>query len=158
MPLPTKQLRFGLVGVFNTLFNLLLFNIFIFFLGISVAYANVLSLLISILISYFLNAKFVFAPHPSRNSYTTFGLFMSVSLFSQLVVQQLVVVVLSQHVTGPGRLMAAALRHLPLLVHLSERFYVVNTAKCLAIALSLLVNFLLYDRWVFATKLKEESD
>lgn len=150
--LQSRVIRFGLVGVFNTLSNLLLFNIFIFTFNFSVSVANITSLTISICISFALNMKFVFKRGDEQKLHLVFVSFMLFSLFSQLIVQQLIVMLFVDVVTLPGDIVNAGLHYLPLLSQLSKRFYIVNTAKLLAVSVSLLVNYISYDKFVFTQK------
>jgi putative flippase GtrA len=152
-----RLVRFAAVGVFNTLFNLLLFNVFIFAFGLHVTLSNIISILISIAISFILNVKLVFIKYDLRNLHTTFVKFLAVTLVSQLVIQQLVLLFFLDVFQFPGHLVNDIARHLPGLQDLSRRFYELNTAKILAVGVSLIANFLAYERVVFSSKREEDS-
>jgi len=70
-------IKFGVVGVSNTLIALAVYYLCIF-LGMHYIMANTLGFLISVINAYFWNSKFVFRQNNKRNLVTSFGkVFMS---------------------------------------------------------------------------------
>jgi putative flippase GtrA len=103
LPLPralTHQFfRYGIVGVFNTLFNLALFNTLLYIFGVAVGllvpiFAG-LSSVVVITVAYFLNTYFVFdAPQAHARGYTRFFLVTGgVALLDTFIIAFLVNVV-----------------------------------------------------------------
>lgn len=150
--MPKKFAKFAAIGVFNTLFNLFLFNIFIFAGGLHTLAANVLSVVISIIISFFLNSKLVFKNHSLDIFHSTFAKFLIVTLITQLVIQQLVLLFFLDIFKFPGHLAFSIGHKLPGGFGFSKLFYDANTAKVLAVGVSLVANFVAYERYVFNQK------
>lgn len=140
--------RYFLVGVFNTLSNLVWFDLLLFVAHLPVWLANVLSLFISICLSFLLNHYWVFQQAERGLSWRRFLAFLGVNLAVQIVAQQLVLSFFIDVWPAPGHL-AYTVVH-PVVNGLSRHFMVVNTAKLLAVIVSLVTNYLLYSRLIFA--------
>ena len=156
--MPKKFAKFAVVGVFNTLFSLLLFNVFIFTLGMGALSANYLATLITIVISFFLNAKFVFKKDNFDDLHSAFAKFLAVTLITQLIIQQLALLFFLDVFKFPGHLAYSVGHAIPGLTSLSGLFFEANTAKILAVGVSLMANFIAYDKFVFAEKLATDKD
>jgi putative flippase GtrA len=145
--LSKRYTRYLIVGVFNTLSNLVWFNLLLFLGHMSVWLANALSLVISISLSFLLNHNWVFERAHKKPTWRNFALFFAVSLAVQIVAQQIVLSFFTSVWPAPGHL-AYDVVH-PALNGVTQRFMVVNTAKLLAVAVSLVSNYLLYSRFIF---------
>src|ERR1039458_8661426 len=100
---PYKKLSsFIGVGIFNTVFNVLLFDVLVFFFSTATLVANFFSLLVSILISYFLNKLLVFKDEEQVNAKQLLNFFTGTFIL-QLVTQHLAVWLLGEKYTWIGR-------------------------------------------------------
>lgn len=114
--------------------------------------ANVLATVITIIISFFLNAKFVFKQDDLANTHSTFAKFMAVTLFTQFIIQQLALLFFLDIFKSPGHLAFTIGHNIPGLPGFSKLFYDANTAKVLAVGVSLIANFVAYEKYVFRQK------
>jgi len=119
--------------------------------------ANYLATLITIVISFFLNAKFVFKQAKFENLHSTFMKFFIATLVTQFVIQQIVLLFFLDVFKAPGHLAYSLSGHLPA-AHFSRLFYSANTAKILAVGVSLLANFAAYEKFVFVEKTQPAKD
>lgn len=125
--------RYLIVGLFNTGLDLLLFSLLAVVVGFEPVLANVVSTVVVMTISFFLNRAWVFrADDAGLRSYVAF---VAVTLFSGLVVQSLVIL----------GVLAVADAVLPDL----SRDVVAPAAKVIAMGVGMVSNFLGY-RWVFS--------
>lgn len=141
--------KFAIIGVFNTLFNLLLFNFFVFTVGLGALAANAVAVVISICISFALNSKFVFTKNNFDDFHATFAKFLAITLISQLVVQQLALLFFLDVFKSPGHIAYSVGQHLPGLHNSSKLFFDANTAKVLSVIITMMVNFISYEKLVF---------
>lgn len=127
--------RYLVVGLGNTALDLALFTLLAVALGVAPVLANVISTVVVMTISFFVNRAWVFrAESAGLRSYVGF---VSVTLFSGLVLQSLVIL----------GVIAAADAVVP---DLSDGL-VEPGAKLVAMAVGMVSNFLGY-RWVFAER------
>jgi putative flippase GtrA len=148
--IPYKKLSsFIGVGVFNTIFNVLLFDMLIFLFSIANLVANFVSLLISILISYFLNKILVFKDESQANTKQLLKFFAG-TFALQLVAQHLAVWLLGEKYTWIGRASYSLLNSAG--IHFSKEFVILNTAKGLGVIFSIALSYLFYDKLIFPTK------
>lgn len=127
--------RYLVVGLANTALDLALFTLLAVALGVAPVLANVTSTVVVMTISFFVNRAWVFrAESAGLRSYVGF---VSVTLFSGLVLQSLVIL----------GVIAAAGAVIP---DLSDGL-VEPGAKLVAMAVGMVSNFLGY-RWVFAER------
>jgi putative flippase GtrA len=138
-----KVVRFGCVGVVNTLTDLTLLNIFVFGFGLKVLVGNLFSASISIVMSYFLNHAIVFRREHNM-SLRLFLKFITVTGLSILVVQS-VVIYSFEHVFTLS--LIRSLVGSGLSDH--ARFLQVNGAKVTAVLFGMIWNFALYHFVVF---------
>jgi len=125
-------LRYGLVGTFNSLLDLGLFSLFSVGLHITVVLANVMSTSIVLCVSYVLNRLFVF--RSNRPVRSTVVHFVTITLFTGLVVQSAVI----WAVVHLGTLLLPSLSHAIL----------APFAKLCAMGTAMVCNYLGY-RWIF---------
>lgn len=126
--------RYVLVGLANTALDLVLFSTLALAVGFAPVAANVISTVCVMTVSFFVNRAFVF--RSSAGGLMAFVRFVSVTLFTGLVVQSAVIV-------------AAIAASGALLPGLPEAV-VTPGAKVLAMGVGMVVNFLGY-RWLFST-------
>lgn len=132
--------RYLVVGLGNTALDLALFTLLAVALGVAPVLANVVSTVVVMTISFFVNRAWVFrAESAGLRSYVGF---VSVTLFSGLVLQSLVIL----------GVIAVAGGVVP---DLSDGL-VEPGAKLVAMAVGMVSNFLGY-RWVFAERSSTQS-
>lgn len=124
--------RYLVVGLGNTALDLVLFTVLAVAAGVPPVLANVISTVVVMTISFFLNRSFVFRSEASGPS--AYAGFVAVTLFSGLVLQSLVILGVI-HLAGA------------VVPDLSDEL-VKPAAKVVAMACGMVSNFLGY-RWVF---------
>lgn len=128
-------LRYVLVGVFNSLLDLVLFTLLAVLVGLPPLLANVLSTTITLGVSYLLNRFFVF--RTQRSVQGTVVQFVAVTLTSGLLIQSAVI---------------WAVLHLGALVVPGLSSDIVEPlAKIAAMAVGMVFNYLGY-RWLFRSR------
>lgn len=133
--------RYLVVGIVNTALDVALFTLLSVAVGLHPVTANVISTVVVMTVSFFLNRRFVFrADHAGASHYVGF---VTITLFSAWVVQSLVIV----------GVLALADAVVPALSDaLAE-----PAAKIVATAVGMVSNFLGY-RWVFGQGRAPEPD
>jgi putative flippase GtrA len=138
--------RFGLIGVFNTLVDFLIFNALSSkAVGMSKVWANTVSTTVAMILSFLLNRNFVFDGH--GNEVEQAVLFFVVTAFGLYVLQNGIIYLFTEYLKWPSRLTArlTASKHIPL----DSDFVLKNGAKALGTIVSLTWNYILYGRIVF---------
>ncbi len=135
----SKVVRFALVGGFNTALDFGLLFLLSKVFGLPVSAANIISTTIAFLCSFALNKNFTFRTTDTSVKRELI-LFVVVTLFGLWVLQNLVIWAVSPLLASFGL----------------QSNLVLLLAKLLATIVSLIWNFVLYDRVVFAHK-KEGS-
>ncbi len=143
-----KIIGFVGVGAFNTLFNVMVFDVLVFIIGIGNLVANFISLIISIAISYLLN-KFIVFKDDKKVTGKQLGSFMVGTFIIQLIAQHSSVWLLGEKYTGMGVAFYKVLEGIH--IHLGRHFVVLNTAKVLGVIFSIAISYLFYDRLIFKT-------
>lgn len=131
----SKVVRFAAIGVLNTALDFGLLFVFKA-LGLPVVVANILSTSIAFSISFTLNKKYTFKTS-GTNVKRELALFIAVTLFGLWVLQSLVITLISP-------LVAAVIHTNPELT--------LFIAKLAATVVSMVWNFIMYDRVVFTHK------
>ena len=131
----SKIVRFGVIGGINTLLDFGLLFVFNKLLGIDVIVANIMSTTIAFLFSFTMNKKYTFKTS-GTDVKREFILFVVVTLFGLWVLQSLVIWGVTPLLTGFG-------------LHDNA---VLLVAKLFATGVSLVWNYILYDRVVFKNK------
>jgi putative flippase GtrA len=144
-----RAIRYTLAGLLNTITNLIWFNLLIFLTPLSIGNANLVATVVSIMIGFWLNLRYVFPGLSSRKTHHVFILFLMATIFSQFIVQQAVLLLFLHQLTWPATTATMVAHHFALLSHISNKFWRANVAKCLAVLVSMLVNFALYNNFVF---------
>lgn len=151
MDLKKRLLNFGVIGVLNTILNVVVFNVLIFF-GSEVGTANFISICVSIAVAYVLSSRFVFDDRTGRKlTRERFIKFIAVNVFTLFVIHQIVLLILAYKFRLPGEVMYQISSSL-FGDTLSKPFIEANTAKALAVLASMLTSYVLYDRFVFKDK------
>lgn len=145
-----KFARFVVVGVFNTVFDLIMLNSMVAILNLPLLLANTISVSIGITVSYFLNRHFVFRVNPEtdRVSISQFLKFFAITGLSVIVVQNSILYVFDVFV-GARDIGLHGVLGLVGLGNLSDKFINLNTAKLIAVLTGMIWNFLLYNIVVF---------
>lgn len=129
----SKVVRFAVIGGINTLldFSILLLLSRVF--GVPVVVANIISTSVAFVFSFIMNKKYTFKTSGS-NVRRELILFIAVTLFGLWVLQNVVIWLV-----------------IPLLVAFSPQIQLLG-AKLVATVVSLVWNYLMYDRVVFTHK------
>ena len=152
-----KLARFMTVGVFNTLSDIAILNVLVFFAHITPVVANIMSASISMTISYFLNHRIVFRSKEKRTR-KQFILFFAVTGFGIVVIQSAVIYGVSYLLGNEQAVVSSILGMLPF-NHLTTDAFILNTAKVMAVLAATTWNFSIYHFIIFKTKSdKEDQD
>ena len=158
-PKPKQGLRqagaFGLVGIINTLLDVLLLNLGIFVLQLPVVLANMLSVSIALAFSYTANSRWVFGGQ--RLGARRALRFVMITLIGLYGLQTLVIYLLTRQWLAPASLVQGTIQALGLGQYFSNEFIVANTAKVLATLFTTVWNFVLYKKYVFKTNFKPSA-
>ena len=130
------KLRFGIIGVINTVLDFGLLFVFSSLFGIPRGFANMLSTSISFIFSFFANKRYTFKSSSKENVVREMVLFTVVTLFGLWVIQGLII-----HFLTPVIINLGTTEELALLA-----------SKLIATVASLIWNYLLYSRVVFKHK------
>lgn len=139
--------RFGAVGIFNTLFDFVLFNLLSSRrVGLTKLQANTISTSITMVISFFLNKSAVF--HADGESGFQAASFFLITAFGLYVLQNSVIYVLAQRWRWPRQLVNLIRSRLGLR-RPSTDFILKNSAKVAGTLISLTWNYIMYKQVVF---------
>ncbi len=125
--LARQFVKFGLVGVSNTVISIVIYNALLF-TGVHYIIAYTVAFLVSVVNAYIWNKKFVFNKHPAGGRKTFLRVFLSYG---------------STYLLGMG-LLYLLVQH----AGISERF-----AQILILFVTIPVNFLLNKFWAFKEKI-----
>lgn len=153
-----KQIgKFASVGVLNTLLDLGILNFLLFvvgftttltILGFDLVIANIISVSIAIVNSYFLNRFWTFGAKPKINVVEQFSVFIALSLVG-MVINTIVFSFLYVNWTAPGELVYSIVNTLGLGEIFSKEFVMANFAKITGTFVALTWNFISYKKWAF---------
>lgn len=145
-----EKTRFVIAGCFNTALDFIILNLLVKLLHLLPLFANSISVVIGIVISYFLNHYFVFGSK-EKVDLKKFLLFFAVTGFSSLVIQSLIIggfEILTDSSWGRSLFFIQELG--------GSETLELNIAKALAVAVGMVWNFMLYKYVIFKDK-KDES-
>ena len=152
-----KQIgKFAIVGVLNTLIDLLVLNLLvkvthfdnqIFIFGFPLLMANIVSVTIAMVNSYFWNKYWTFKSKEKKDLVQEIIKFFFITIIGMYIINQFVFNLLYSFWLWPGNI-AINLVHLVGIKNL-DNFISLNFAKGLAILASLVWNFIFYKIWVF---------
>ncbi len=142
--------RFGLVGVLNTLLDIVLVNILTQIFGVALIAAGLISGTVAMINSFIFNQRFTFKVRkvsPARTLY-----FFAITMFGLYVIRPLILQFFTKQWLSPGELVysVTSALHLPF----SHSFDVNNFALAMAIIVVLGYNFIMYRKFVF---IKDEA-
>lgn len=131
----SKPIRFAAIGALNTLLD---FGILFILksLGVPIVVANIISTSIAFSISFTLNKKYTFKTSDT-NVKREIALFIAVTLFGLWVLQNLVITLASPVITG---------------IFTTSSGVTLLIAKLAATVVSMIWNYIMYDRVVFVHK------
>jgi putative flippase GtrA len=144
-----KLTRFVMVGIFNTCFDLSIFNSLVFFLKLPPLVANLISASIGISVSYFLNHYFVFR-HKHPPSYARFFYFLTITGIGIVAVQSLSIILVTHLLGEKDNFIVSAVQHLN--PSMTAKYVNLNFAKLCAVLIAMWWNFCLYHFIVFKKK------
>jgi putative flippase GtrA len=144
-----KILKFGAVGVLNTLIDFAIFNVLSSRrVGLSKIQANLVSTTVAMTFSFFVNKSYVFGANGGNVS-LQIAAFLAVTAFGLYVLQNIVIYALTEKWTWPGKTAFAIVKVIGLHKIFNQEFVMKNSAKIAATFVSLTWNYLLYQGVVF---------
>lgn len=153
-----KQIgKFASVGVLNTLLDLGVLNFLILvvgftttltILGFDIVIANLISVSIAIVNSYFLNRYWTFGAKPKINVVEQFGVFVALSIVG-MIINTIVFSLLFKNWTVLGEFVFSIVELLSLDGIFSHDFTLLNFAKIMGTVVALSWNFISYKKWAF---------
>ena len=152
----TRVSRFVAVGIFNTIVDFTILNTLVFIFDLGKLPANIISTLTAMSISYLLNHGFVFKDEHSRSG-KQFALFLSITAFGLLVIQNIVIYIFVHFITWPADVIHAIL-DTTLPNSFSQEFVRLNVAKVIATLITMVWNYELYKRFVFKKVKNNETE
>jgi putative flippase GtrA len=139
--------KFGIVGIVNTLLDFGVFNALTKFAGFGLIQANIVSTTIAMVFSFYANKRVVFKPEGGSVRRQVVAFFL-VTAFGLYVIQNGIIYLLTDIWVGPVNLVVVIVRGAGI-HHLSDGFYINNSAKAVATIASLSWNYIMYKRVVF---------
>lgn len=141
--------KFAMVGVLNTLIDLVLFNIIRKFGKVKPVVASYISSTFAMLNSYVLNKYWTFSSQSSTDGVSEAVRFFGTTIIGVYGIHNGLVWVFTEKFTWPANLAYSITSKLPILKKLSKEFVRDNIGKVMGIFGSLAWNFVLYKFWVF---------
>jgi len=147
--------RFGILGVVNTLLDIILLNILrmathtLSSQTAKLVLLNIISASSVAVFSFFMNRKFVFQKQDTHH--TKVWLFVGVTLSSIFILQSLVISVSLPLVKPFAEFLqnTAINLQLPVLANANISFFSSNLAKVIATAVTMVWNYTLYEKLIF---------
>lgn len=139
--------RFAIVGIFNTILDFSILNFLVFGFSFTKFQANIVSASIAMLVSYYLNHRFVFKQLGPR-SWQKFMIFILITASGLYLVQNLIIFLLAHKLNEPGDSIYIMIN---LLIGdvFSKDIVILNFAKAVATIASMSWNYILYSKFVF---------
>lgn len=147
-----EKVRFLLAGGTNTIFDFAILNVLVWGFGVWSYTANALSVAICICISYCLNHYFVFRKN-EKLSLKVFIYFFAVTGFSSIFLQSVIIWVSHLIFSTPFSRSIFAFAHLS-----DDQVFQLNLAKCAAVGVGMIWNFLFYKHLVFKDRVVENEN
>jgi len=142
--------KFVIVGVVNTVVDLVFFNIFRRSKKISATLASYISSSIAMVNSYILNRYWTFGNSSNGSGFELIKFFFS-TIIGIYIIHNGIVWLLTNKIMWPSKLVLRLVRLIKPLNIFSNSFVTDNFAKFCAILFSLVWNFILYKFWVFGS-------
>lgn len=137
--------RFGMVGVLNTLLDIVLVNVLTQFAGLDLVLAGIISGTAAMINSFVFNQRFTFKVK-KVGPVQTFS-FFAITMFGLYVIRPLILQFFTKQWLSPGELVYSVTSALNL--PFSRSFDVNNFALGMAILAVLVYNFVMYRKFVF---------
>jgi putative flippase GtrA len=137
---------FGVTGILNTAADFAILNICIFVIGLPVIFSNIISVTISLALSFTLNNRWVFSGH-SVSRFRRVVLFLVVTLLGLYGFQTIIIHFFTTEFLLPAQAVMYVSNALGL--NLSAEFIIANTAKIIATMVTMVWNFVMYKKFVF---------
>lgn len=143
--------RFVCVGIFNTTLDFLLLNLLAFVVHIPVLVANVISVCVGVVVSYYLNHTFVFRHHspPSLQSFVKFFIVTGISV---VIIQTVVIAIMTPIYMNLLHNLTGLMSSFGIEGHKHQ--LAVNMAKVTAVLVGMFWNYILYSKTVFRENIK----
>lgn len=138
--------KFGIVGIFNTLLDFVIYNLLSSRLGISLVQANIISTTIAMAVSFLANKKLVFKKHDGHVGQQAVG-FLLVTAFGLYILQTGTIHLLTEVWLWPINTFLSLAHSLGVTGH--DDFLIKNGAKAIATTISLSWNYIMYKKVVF---------
>lgn len=140
--------KFGLVGFSSTLIDFVLLNVGHSLLGLSLIQANLISTTVAMVFSFTINRRYVFG-NGNGSVWRQGAAFLLVTAFGLYVIQTIIIHLLTVTWTAPVHLVIGVVGAIGLGKVLSNNIIITNTTKVVATVVTLIWNFLFYQRVVF---------
>ena len=137
--------RFGLVGILNTLVDVVLVNILTQLIGLDLVLSGIISGTVAMINSFVFNQRFTFKVH--KTTPTKVFYFFAITMFGLYVIRPLILQFFTKQWLTPGEFVYSVTSSLSL--PFSRSFDINNFALGMAILVVLVYNFLMYRRFVF---------
>ena len=139
--------KFGVVGVLNTLIDFSIFNLLSGLLRFGILQANIVSTTLAMIFSFSANKKMVFKP--GKGSFVRQAvIFFAVTAFGLYVLQLGTIKLLTDIWLAPISIGLAVAHFVGIVGH--DQFLAKNGAKAAATVVSLVWNYVMYKKVVFA--------
>lgn len=137
--------RFGLVGILNTMLDIVLVNVLTQLVGMDLVLAGIISGTVAMINSFIFNQRFTFKVKKVTPVQTLY--FFAITMFGLYVIRPLILQFFTKQWLSPGELVysVTSALHLPF----SHSFDVNNFALGVAIVVVLGYNFAMYRKFVF---------
>lgn len=145
-----RTIRFGIVGVGNTLFNFLILNFSFFVLGLNKFAASIVATMCAVALSFLLNRKFVFGHHDPK-VHTQAIRFVLVTLTGVLLVQNLVYASLLHILQDNTQNLSEGIKNITG-IFLNKDFIQINTSNLVASLATMIWNYNGYRLLVFKSR------
>ena len=151
-----KVSRFAVIGIINTLTDIVLLNILRVATHtesnqpMKLIILNIVSASSVAILSFYLNRKYVFKTSDVRNH--MFIPFLAITLASIFILQSLVISFALHSFDPVAEFLMNIGSYLPIVKCFSFNFYETNVAKICATFASMIWNYVLYNRFVFVKK------
>lgn len=143
--------KFAIVGILNTLIDVVIVNILVLNLGLDPVISNIVGVSVAVVNSYAMNKYWTFGDKKKEHLAEQFGLFVLLSLVG-LAINTVVFKFLLDLWVWPGAFANTLVGTLSLDSVFSEEFVTLNFAKAWAIGVSMFWNFISYRKWAFKDK------
>lgn len=132
--------KFGAVGIVNTLANFAIFNLLVVVFGLPILLSNICAVTIVMAVSLQLNRQFVFKTSDQKSYASHVARFVVVTVFGQYFIQNAILLGALSALQGMSSLTGI----------FANQLVQANIAKIIGVGASAVWNFVLYKFWVFA--------